>query len=100
MTLEQTTQRILRAVEAQDLEALTTSAEQRRSAIAMLRSMPASPGLRDAVAASIAAGEAATRVIRIIRQRMRKDSGRLTQIKDGFLHGSLPAATPQIDCKG
>jgi hypothetical protein len=100
MTLEQTTERILAAVEAQDLPALQGAAKERESAMAMLASIPPTPELRKAVAASIAAGEEAKRAIRGIRQRIRKDSRRLANIEDGFLRALFPPAKHWIDYKG
>jgi hypothetical protein len=100
MTLEQTTLRILRAVETQDLAVLEQASKERASAMRMLASIPPTPELRDTVAASIAAGEEARRAIRSIRQRLRKDSRRLANIEHGFLRALLPTAHPQIDCKG
>lgn len=100
MTLEQTTQRILRAVEAGDLAALEQASKERESAMRALGSLPPTPELCDAVAASIAAGEEARLAIRSIRQRLRKDTRRLANIEHGFLRALLPAANPQIDCQG
>jgi hypothetical protein len=100
MTLEQTTRRTLAAAEAQDLAALEVASKERESAIAMLPSIPATPELRDAVAASIAAGEEAKRTLRTIQRRLRKDGRRLANIEHGFLRTLAPAAKHQIDCKG
>jgi hypothetical protein len=99
MTLEQTTQRTLSAAGAQDLEALRGASKERESAIAALASLPPTPALREAVAASIAAGEEAKRAIRTIRQRTRKDSRRLATIEHGFLRALVPAKH-QVDFKG
>jgi len=99
MTFEQITLRILAAAEAHDLQALREASKDRQSAIAMLTSTTPTPELRDAVAASIAAGEEARRAIRTIQQRLRKDSRRLTNIEHGFLRALVPARH-QIDCKG
>jgi len=100
MTLEQTTRRILAASDAQDLEALQAASKERESAIAMLASLEPTPALRDAVAASLQAGEEAKRTIHSIRQRLRKDSRRLANIEHGFLRVHAPAAKHQIDCQG
>jgi hypothetical protein len=100
MTLEQTTWWILCAVETEDLEALEKASQERVSAMQMLASIPPTLELREAVAASIAAGEEARRAIRSIRQRARKDSRRLENIEQGFLRALLPAAHPQIDYEG
>jgi hypothetical protein len=100
MTLDQTTRRILAAADAQDLTALEAASKERESAIARLSSIPATPELRDAVAASITAGEEAKRTLRTIQQRLRKDSRRLANIEHGFLRALAPAAKHQIDCKG
>jgi hypothetical protein len=100
MTLEQSTRRILAAVEAQDLAALQAAAKGRESAMAMLASIPPTPELRKAMAASITAGEEATRAIRGIRQRIRKDSRRLANIERGFLGALFPLPEHRIDYKG
>lgn len=100
MTLEQSTTRILAAVEAQDLDAFQEASKEREAAIAALASIPPTPALRDAVARSIAAGEAAQRTIRAIRQRLRKESRRLANIEHGFVRALRPAAKHQIDCQG
>lgn len=100
MTLEQTTRRILTAVEAQDLAALEAASRERNSAIARLASIPPTSDLRDAVAASIAAGEEARRTIRLIKQRIRHESRRLERIENGFLRALRPAAKHRVDCKG
>lgn len=93
MTLEQTTQRILNAAQAQDLEALESASKDRGSLIAVLDRIPATPALRDAVAESIAAGDIAKRTIRAIRQR-------LMRIERGFLRASPSAAAHRIDYRG
>ena len=85
MTLEQTTRRLLNASETLDLPALEAAWTERESAIARLLSIPPTPALRDAVAASIAAGEEARSAIRAIKQRIRKDIRRLNHIEHGFL---------------
>ncbi len=100
MKLEQTTRRILAAAEAQDLPALQAASKEREAAMATLASLPPTPALRDAVAASIAAGEEAKRSIRAIRQRVRKDSRRLAHIEDGFVSALRPVTTHRVDCKG
>ncbi len=100
MTLERITKRMLAAAEAQDLAALQAISKERQSAIAKLASAPPTPALRDAVAASIAAGEQAKRAIRAINQRLRKNSRRLSHIEEGFLHALLPVARHRIDYKG
>jgi hypothetical protein len=99
MTLQQTTRRIQKAAEAQDLEALQAASIERATAIAALASIVPTPTLREAVAASIAAGDEARRAIHSIRQRIRKDSRRLANIQHGFLRALLPSAH-RIDCKG
>jgi hypothetical protein len=99
MTLEQATRLILAAAAAHDLEALQAASNERKSSIAMLASIPPTPALRDAVEASIAAGEEARRAIRAIQQRLRKDHRRLANIKHGFLRVQIPA-THRIDCQG
>lgn len=93
MTLDETTRRILAAVEARDLPALQEAAKQRNTAIAALASLPPTPALRDAVARSIAAGEEAKRTIRAIRRR-------LANIEHGFVRALRPTAKHQIDYKG
>jgi hypothetical protein len=100
MTLEQTTRLVLAAVELQDLEALQAAGKARESAIAGLNLLAPTPALRDAVAASIAAGDEARKSIRVIRQRIRKESRRLANIEHGFLRALVPWATHQVDCKG
>jgi hypothetical protein len=99
MTLEQTTRRILAAVEVQDLGALEAASKEREAAIAGLPSIPATPELRDAVAASIAAGEEARSAMRVIKQRLRHESRRLTHIENGFVSALRAPVRHQIDCK-
>jgi hypothetical protein len=93
MTLEQTTSRIQAAVQARDIDALQAAAKERASAIALLPSLSPTPELRDAIAASIAAGEEARRTIRATRRRV-------GNIQHGFLRALTPAAKHQVDCKG
>ena len=100
MTLEQTTRRMLAAVEVQDLDALEAASKEREAAIATLASIPASPELREAVAASIAAGEEAKRTMRVIKQRLRHESRRLTHIENGFVRALRAPVKHQIDCEG
>jgi len=100
MTLERTTERILKAAEAQDLAALAAASLERQSAISMVYLMPQTPALRDAVAASIAAGAEAKRAIQAIRQRLRKEGRRLVNIEQGFLRGLAPAAPHRVDWRG
>jgi hypothetical protein len=97
MILEQNTRRIFAAAQARDLDALRFASGEREAAIAMLASIPPTHALRDAVEASIAAGEEAKVAIRAIQQSLRKESRRLANIKQGFLHVS---ETHRIDCKG
>ena len=99
MTLEQTTGLILAAATAHDLEALQAASNERKSSIAMLASIPPTPALRDAVEASIAAGEQARRAIRSLQHRLRQDSRRLTTIEHGFLRALVPAKH-HIDYQG
>jgi hypothetical protein len=99
MTLEQTTRLTIAAADAHDLEALQAASNERKSSIAMLASIPPTPALRDAVEASITAGEEARRAIRMILQRLRQDHRRLVNIKHGFLRAQIPARH-QIDCQG
>ncbi len=100
MTLDETTQHILAAVELQDLAALQEAAKERERAIAELASIPPTAALRDAVARSLAAGEEAKLTIRAIRQRIRKESRRLASIEHTFVRALRPATMHQIDCKG
>lgn len=100
MTLEQTTQRILAAADAQDLAALEAASKLRESVIAALASAPPTSQLRNAVAASIAAGEQARRAIRVIKQRLRNESRRLSNIETGFVRALRPLPAHRIDCKG
>jgi hypothetical protein len=100
MTLEQTTRRILAAVELQDLGALEAASKEREAAIAALASIPATPELRESVAASIAAGEEARTAMRVIKQRLRRESRRLTHIENGFVRALRAPVTHRIDCKG
>ena len=99
MEFENITRRILAAAEAHDLSALQEASKDRKSAIAALASLTPTPELRNAVAASIAAGKEAKRTIRTIQQRLRDDSRKLTTIEQGFLRSLVPAKH-QIDCKG
>ena len=82
MTLEQNTRRILKAVEAQDLEALQAASKERESAIAIARVTRTHARVTRCrgCAASLQAGEEAKRTIHSIRQRLRKDSRRLANI--------------------
>jgi hypothetical protein len=100
MTLDQTTRLILAAAELQDLAALQSASKERESALAALPSLPPTPELRDAVAASMAAGEEAKRALRAIKQRIRKDSRRLAHIEHGFLRTLAPVTNHQLDCQG
>jgi hypothetical protein len=99
MTLEETTSRMLAAAEAEDLGALLAALKDRESAIAALASIQPTVELRNAVEASIAAGEEARRAIRAIKQRIRTVSRRLANIEGGFLRVLTPVKH-QIDCKG
>ena len=100
MTLEQSTQRILAAVEAQDLALLGAAGKMREEAIAVLASAPATPMLRNAVAESIAAGEEARQAIRAIKQRIRGESRRLANIERGFVRVTRLGVGHRVDCKG
>lgn len=100
MTLEQTTEWVLRAAEEQDLAVLQAASKERRSAIAMLSSIPPTPALRDAIVQSIAAGKEARRAIHAIRHRLRKDGRRLMSIEQGFLRTLAPVAEHRVDCSG
>jgi hypothetical protein len=100
MTLEETTEFILAAVEAEDLASLQAASKLREVAMAALASMEPTLALRASVAASIAAGERAKRAIASIRQRIRGESRRLATIESGFVRAQQSAAAPHIDCKG
>ncbi len=100
MTLEETTEAILVAAEAQDMAALEDARKQREEAMAALSSLPPTMALRNAVADSIKAGEQARRALRIMKQRMRDESRRLTLIESGFVQGLRSADPHRIDYKG
>jgi len=100
MTLEQSTEHIRSAAEAQNLEALQAAHVERKAAIAALKSQPPSPRLRDAIAASLQAGEEAKRTIRLIKQCLRNDSRRLANIDDGFIRALRPVSVSRINYKG
>lgn len=100
MTLEATSRRILDAAEAQDLDALEQAYKDRASALAELSSIAPTRELRDAIVASIGAGECATQAIRAIQQRLRQQSRRLAHIDHGFLAVQRATAKHQIDFKG
>jgi hypothetical protein len=100
MTLEQSTENIRSAAEAQNLEALQAANVERKAVIAALKSQPPSPQLRDAIAASLQAGEEAKRTIRLIKQCLRNDSRRLANLEDGFIRALRPVSVSRINCKG
>lgn len=100
MTLEQTTRLILAATELQDLGALEAAGKERQAALAGLDSLPATQELRNAVAASLQAGNEARRTIRLIKQRVRQESRRLDRIETGFVRAQRPAERHRIDCRG
>ncbi len=100
MKLEQSTRLILAAVDLQDLGALQAACKEREAAMAALDSVPATEELHRAVSASIKAGEEAKRAIRLIKQRLRKESRRLERIETGFVSALRPAARHRIDCQG
>lgn len=100
MTLEETTEQILAAAEAEDLEALENAHRMREEAMAALMSLEPTEALRDRVAASLAAGEKARRAIHQIKLRIRTESRRLATIEAGFVRCLLPSDKPHIDFKG
>lgn len=100
MTIEQTTPRILAAAEAQNLEALQAACKEREAAIAGIGLLAPTEALRNAVAASLAAGEEAKRSLRVIKQRIRNESRRLAQIETGFVRALRPEAVHEVDCEG
>jgi hypothetical protein len=100
MTLEQNTEHIRSAAEAQNLEALQAANIERKAVIAVLKSLPPSPQLRDAISASLQAGEEAKRSIRLIKQCLRNDSRRLANIDDGFIRALRPVSVSRINYKG
>jgi hypothetical protein len=100
MTLEETTDAILAAAEAADIEALEEARRLRETAMVALGSNPPSPELCSSIKASIAAGEEAKRAILAIKQRIRGESRRLATIESGFVRELQPAVGPHIDCKG
>ncbi|MGA3188610.1 MAG: hypothetical protein ABSF22_16010 [Bryobacteraceae bacterium] len=100
MTLEQTTELILAAAAALDPAALEEAGRERQAAIARLGLLKPTLALRDAVACSLAAGEAAKRALRAIKQHTRNESRRLANIEHGFVRALHPAARHRIDCKG
>ena len=100
MTLEQTTEWILAAAEAQNLEALLAASKEREAAIAWLVTAAPTVELHHAVAASLAAGDEAGRAIHRIKQRIRNESRRLANIEHGFVRALRPAAGHRIDCNG
>lgn len=100
MTLEQTTESMLAAAQAEDLMALLVALKERQAVMATLDSIPPSQQLRDALEASIAAGEEARRTIRTIKQRIQRASRKLANIEHGFLHLLLPIGKHRVDCKG
>jgi hypothetical protein len=100
MTLEQTTEHIRSAAEAQNLEALQAANIERKALIVALKALPPSQELRAAIAASLEAGEEAKRSIRLIKQCLRNDSRRLANIDDGFIRALRPVSVSRINWKG
>ncbi len=100
MTLEETTRRMHEAAQAEDLGALMTALKDREAALSALASLPPTLELRDAVEASIEAGEEARRAIQAITQRIRTVSRRLANIDQGFLKVLVPVGKHRVDCKG
>ena len=100
MTLERTTKMILTAAELQDLGALEAAGKERAAAIAELAAIPPTQKLRQALAEALAAGEDARRSIRLIKQRLRKESRRLEKIEIGFLGALRVPPRHRVDCSG
>ena len=99
MTLDQTTLLVRAATASQELAALELASTERQAAIAAVLSLPPSEELRESIAASIVAGEEATRTLRMIKHRARTEIRRLANIESGFLRAPEPA-DPHFDYKG
>ena len=92
MTLEQATEQARAAAMAGDLDALNTSLEARRTAIAGIDD-PAS------LEAALAAGESIAANLRLLKLKLSIDSNRLLQIQSALLAGLGAERHPRINCK-
>ncbi|HVO97794.1 MAG TPA: hypothetical protein VMT15_06995 [Bryobacteraceae bacterium] len=100
MRLGESTLLIRAAAEARDLEALELARRERDAAIASLGGLPPSEELLTALRESLAAGEEATRALRLIKQKIRQESGRLAAIEAVFLRALREPEARHIDCQG
>jgi hypothetical protein len=100
MTLERTTKMVLAAVELQDLGALEAAGKERAATISGLAAIPPTPELREALTEALKAGEEARRAIRLIKQRLRKETRRLEKIEIGFLSALRLPPRHRVDCSG
>jgi hypothetical protein len=90
MTLEQSTQALLQAIEAQDLEAIAASLEARAKAMV-------NPAMVSHEA--FEAGEQALQALLELQQRWASESARLRQISEAFSH-THPAPGSRLDFMG
>ena len=90
MTLEQATQAVLTAVEAEDLGALARAIEERQEA---LRTTPR-PGRE-----VLDLGERACRALQTLKQRWAAEDSRLHQLRLGFVE-SAAAVNPHVEFIG
>lgn len=90
MTLEETTQELLDAIEAEDLDAIASALEARSAAIN--NGLSVSQDVLEA-------GERAFRALRELQQRWAGESARLRQISAAFVHASNPTGS-RLDFRG
>lgn len=91
MTLEQATQQMLEAIEAQDTEGLARALDARGVAIAS----GSHPTLE-----ILQAGERAASALAAWKQRLAFENARLDLLKAGIARTLSPRPNPRVNCRG
>lgn len=100
MTLEESTQRLTAAIEAEDFTAIAKALEARAAAIAEFGESTPSPASIATGESALRAGETAWLRLQALKQRIATGSRRLAQIQEGFVESLRPSRPSHVDFRG
>jgi len=100
MTLQESTGRLLAAIEAEDFTALAKALEARAAAIAQFRASRPSPASIAMGQDSLRAGQTACLLLQALKQRIASESRRLAQIQEGFVESLRHSHQSRVDYRG
>jgi hypothetical protein len=100
MTLEESTQRLTAAIEAEDFIAISKALDARAASIAEFGHSDPSPVSLAAGEKALRAGESAKLMLQALKQRTATESRRLSQIQESFVEILRRSRRSQVDYRG